>query len=85
MAQQRETNPPIRLGWITDAVAHTITIQMSCAEYLQMSDTELTNLLKALGVNAVSMRHACQNGRNTEYGLTDTVNCNFISISDRVD
>ena len=58
VVQQRDTNPLIRAGLITDAVANKMTSQMTCEQYLQMSDTALTNMPKALGVNAVLIR-AC--------------------------
>ena len=38
VVQKQDTNPPIRVGWITDAVTHIMISKMTCEEYLQMTN-----------------------------------------------
>ncbi len=60
--QQRATNPLLKAGLITETVAAKMPEQMTCEQYLKLSDTELNEMLTSLGVNKVSIR-ACLSKR----------------------
>ena len=58
LVQQRATNPLLKAGLVTETVAAKMPQQMTCEQYLAMSDTEVTEMLASLGANQVSIK-AC--------------------------
>ncbi len=57
-AQQRVTNPLLRAGLITLVVANKLAQQMTCQEYLKLTDNELETMLKGTGLPTGSIK-AC--------------------------
>ena len=56
--QQRTSNPLLRAGLITKTVASKMTRQLTCEEYLKMTDTGVTELLTNIGLGKASIK-AC--------------------------
>ena len=63
--QQRTSNPLLKAGLIISTVANKMPQQMTCMEYLDLTDEELELMLKNIGAGAVSIR-ACLSKR-TQY------------------
>ena len=56
--QQRATNPLLRAGLNTSIVASKMTRQLTCEQYLNMTDSQITELFKSIGLGTVSIK-AC--------------------------
>ena len=61
--QQRVTNPLLKAGVITETVAAKMPNQMTCKKYLELSDEELTTILKSNGIKNNSIA-ICVSKRN---------------------
>ena len=59
---QRCTNPLLKAGLITDTVALKMTEQLSCENYLSMSNEEVTKMFLDIGVRQASI-NICLNKR----------------------
>ena len=58
----RDTNPLLRASLITETVAKKMVTQMTCEEYLKLTDKAVTEMLKTLGVGPLSIK-ACLSKR----------------------
>ena len=60
--QQRSTNPLLRAGLVTEAVARKMSSQVTCEEYLAMTEEEISEMLLSSGIRQQSV-NACLNKR----------------------
>ena len=68
---QRMSNPLLKSGLITDTVAVKMPRQMTCQEYLNLTDHELEIMLKSIGLTSASIK-ACL-AKRTVYVTTANI------------
>ena len=77
---QKTSNPLLRAGLITDTVALAMPYQLTCSDYLGLSDEEVEVMLRELGLTRPSIAACIRKRRSYSTGWYARLICIFTAI-----